>query len=231
MTLTLGHFLSLGAILFALSIIGIFLNRKNLIILLMAIELMLLAVNMNFVAFSHYLGDHARPGLCVFHPDCGSRRVCYWASHPGAAVPQQVQHQRGRTQHAQGLNARFNKFKMSQTLSASTLLAVPLAPWSGPYLAGVLGTSFGGNRIGRRLSHTLTILGVLIAFVLSAMTLKSVAVDGARFNETLYTWMVVGGLKMEDRLPGRRSDRHDDVRRDLRVADGSHLHHRLYGRR
>jgi NADH-quinone oxidoreductase subunit K len=59
MTLTLGHYLSLGAMLFALSVIGIFLNRKNLIVLLMAIELMLLAVNMNFVAFSHYLGDLA----------------------------------------------------------------------------------------------------------------------------------------------------------------------------
>jgi len=57
MTLTLGHFLSLGAMLFALSVVGIFLNRKNLIVLLMAIELMLLAVNTNFVAFSHYLGD------------------------------------------------------------------------------------------------------------------------------------------------------------------------------
>ena len=57
MTLTLGHYLSLGAMLFALSVIGIFLNRKNLLVLLMAIELMLLAVNMNFVAFSHYLGD------------------------------------------------------------------------------------------------------------------------------------------------------------------------------
>lgn len=57
MTLTLGHFLVLGAILFAMSIVGIFLNRRNLIVLLMAIELMLLAVNMNFVAFSHYLGD------------------------------------------------------------------------------------------------------------------------------------------------------------------------------
>lgn len=55
----LGHYLTLGAILFALSVIGIFLNRKNLIILLMAIELMLLAVNLNFVAFSHYLGDMA----------------------------------------------------------------------------------------------------------------------------------------------------------------------------
>ena len=57
MTLSLGHFLTLGAMLFALSVIGIFLNRKNLTVLLMAIELMLLAVNMNFVAFSHYLGD------------------------------------------------------------------------------------------------------------------------------------------------------------------------------
>ena len=53
--ITLGHFLALGAMLFAMSVIGIFLNRKNLIVLLMAIELMLLAVNMNFVAFSHYL--------------------------------------------------------------------------------------------------------------------------------------------------------------------------------
>jgi NADH-quinone oxidoreductase subunit K len=57
MTLNLGHYLSLGAILFALSVIGIFMNRKNLIVLLMAIELMLLSVNMNFVAFSRYLGD------------------------------------------------------------------------------------------------------------------------------------------------------------------------------
>ena len=86
---------------------------------------------------------------------------------------------------------------MSQTLSASTLLAVPLAPLAGALLAGVFGTTFGGNWIGRRLTHTLTILGVLVAFILSAMTLKSVALDGARFNETLYTWMVVGGLKME----------------------------------
>ena len=56
-TITLGHYLSLGGILFAMSVVGIFLNRRNLIVLLMAIELMLLAVNMNFVAFSYYLGD------------------------------------------------------------------------------------------------------------------------------------------------------------------------------
>ena len=53
----LNHYLVLGALLFAISVVGIFLNRKNLIVLLMAIELMLLAVNLNFVAFSHYLGD------------------------------------------------------------------------------------------------------------------------------------------------------------------------------
>ena len=56
---SLSHYLILGAILFAISVVGIFLNRKNLIVLLMAIELMLLAVNMNFIAFSHFLGDIA----------------------------------------------------------------------------------------------------------------------------------------------------------------------------
>jgi NADH-quinone oxidoreductase subunit L len=86
---------------------------------------------------------------------------------------------------------------MSQTLSAATLLAVPLAPLVGSALAGVFGTAFGGNWIGRRLSHSLTILGVLVALIISVMTLKSVVMDGAHFNETLYTWMVVGNLKME----------------------------------
>ena len=55
--ISLSHFLVLGGVLFAISVLGIFLNRKNVIIILMAIELMLLAVNMNFIAFSHYLGD------------------------------------------------------------------------------------------------------------------------------------------------------------------------------
>jgi NADH-quinone oxidoreductase subunit K len=57
--ISLSHYLVLGAVLFAISVIGIFLNRKNIIVLLMAIELMLLAVNMNFIAFSHYLNDIA----------------------------------------------------------------------------------------------------------------------------------------------------------------------------
>ena len=86
---------------------------------------------------------------------------------------------------------------MATTLSSSMLLAVPLAPLLGALGAGLFGTKFGGDLFGRRVCHSLTILGVLISFVLSALTLQSVVVDGARFNETIYTWMVVGGLKME----------------------------------
>jgi NADH-quinone oxidoreductase subunit K len=65
-SLSLSHFLVLAAVLFAISVVGIFLNRKNVIILLMAIELMLLAVNMNFIAFSHYLGDMAGQVMVFF---------------------------------------------------------------------------------------------------------------------------------------------------------------------
>jgi NADH-quinone oxidoreductase subunit K len=57
--ISLSHYLILGGLLFAISVVGIFLNRKNVLILLMAIELMLLAVNINFVAFSAYLNDMA----------------------------------------------------------------------------------------------------------------------------------------------------------------------------
>jgi NADH-quinone oxidoreductase subunit K len=56
---TLSHYLVLGAILFAISVVGIFMNRRNIIVLLMAIELMLLAVNLNFIAFSHFRADLA----------------------------------------------------------------------------------------------------------------------------------------------------------------------------
>ena len=86
---------------------------------------------------------------------------------------------------------------MSATLSVNTLLVVPLAPLVGALLAGVLGTQFGGNWLGRRASHVVTILGVFIAFLISVQTLWSVAVDGARLNATVYEWMTIGKLKME----------------------------------
>ena len=86
---------------------------------------------------------------------------------------------------------------MSQSLSASVLLTIALAPLVGAVVTGVFGTAFGGNRIGRVACHSLAIAGVLLAFVLSAHTLWRVAVADAHFNQTIYTWMVLGNLKME----------------------------------
>ena len=80
---------------------------------------------------------------------------------------------------------------MAAQLSQNLLLAVPLAP-----LAGAIAAGFFGKAIGRKGAHTATIAGVLIAFILSVMTLIDV-VGGARFNATIYEWMVLGDLKME----------------------------------
>lgn len=83
-----------------------------------------------------------------------------------------------------------------QILNPNLLLAVPLAPLAGSMIAGLLGTKFLGNVVGRKTSHTVTILGVLVALVLSVQTLLAV-VDGASFNGTVYTWMTVAGVKLE----------------------------------
>ena len=74
MTVTLSHYLILAAVLFSISIAGIVINRKNIIILLMSIELMLLSVNLNFLAFSHYLDDLAGQVLCRRGDDNSDRR-------------------------------------------------------------------------------------------------------------------------------------------------------------
>ncbi|SHG56252.1 NADH-quinone oxidoreductase subunit L [Massilia sp. CF038] len=83
-----------------------------------------------------------------------------------------------------------------QLLNPNLLLAVPLAPLAGAVIAGLFGTKFFGNMVGRKTSHTVTILGVLIALILSVQTLMAV-LDGASFNGTIYNWMTVGTLKME----------------------------------
>jgi NADH-quinone oxidoreductase subunit L len=89
---------------------------------------------------------------------------------------------------------------MAGQLNPHLLLAVPLAPLAGAAIAGLLGTKFFGNLVGRKVSHSATILGVLIAFILSCMTLSQV-LDGAKYNATLYQWMNLhtsaGDLKME----------------------------------
>ncbi|PFH04652.1 NADH-quinone oxidoreductase subunit L [Collimonas sp. PA-H2] len=85
---------------------------------------------------------------------------------------------------------------MAGQLNPQLLLAVPLAPLAGAAIAGLFGTKFFGNLVGRKTSHTVTILGVLIALIISMQTLLQV-IDGATFNGTLYTWMTVGGVKLE----------------------------------
>lgn len=85
---------------------------------------------------------------------------------------------------------------MAGQLNPNLLLVVPLAPLAGSLLAGLFGTKFLGNLIGRTASHSVTILGVLIAFVLSCMTLSEV-LNGAVFNGVIYNWMTVAGLKFE----------------------------------
>ncbi|AEG68683.1 NADH-quinone oxidoreductase subunit L [Ralstonia solanacearum] len=85
---------------------------------------------------------------------------------------------------------------MATTLNPNLLLAIPLAPLAGAAIAGLFGTKFFGEKIGRAASHSVTILGVAIAFILSALVLSDV-VNGASFNGTVYEWMTVDSLKME----------------------------------
>ncbi len=82
-----------------------------------------------------------------------------------------------------------------QIINPNLLLAVPLAPLAGSAIAGLLGTKFFGNVVGRVVSHSATILGVFIAMVISIMTLNQV-IDGATFNGDVYTWMTIGTMKM-----------------------------------
>jgi NADH-quinone oxidoreductase subunit L len=85
---------------------------------------------------------------------------------------------------------------MAGQLNPNLLLAVPLAPLAGAAIAGLFGTKFFGNKIGRATSHTVTILGVLIAFIISVQTLFAV-MDGATFNGTVYRWMTVGDTNFD----------------------------------
>jgi len=85
---------------------------------------------------------------------------------------------------------------MVAQLNPNLLLIVPLAPLVGAAIAGLLGTKFLGNRVGRTVSHMAAIIGVLIALVISVQTLLAV-LDGAHFDKAIYTWMAVEGIQLE----------------------------------
>jgi hypothetical protein len=171
MTLTLAHYLTLGAILFAISVIGIFLNRRNVIIVLMAIELMLLAVNLNFVAFSHFLGDAAGRSSCSSssrwpRPNRRSGWRSWWCCSATST--------RSTSRISTSSRVKEGRMKTAYLLAA-------FAPLVGAIVAGLF-----GRTIGRAGAHTVTILGVAVRSVASAWTLSDV-LAGNTFNGTACT--------------------------------------------
>ena len=176
----LSNYLVLGAFLFCLSVAGMFINRKNVIILLMCIELMLLAVNMNFIAFSHYLRRYCRPGLRVLHPHRRGSRGGDRAGHTCGAVPQPRDDQRRRSGFDEGVANATCPNDPSRYCSGT-------AAGFHRDRAGLF-----GRAIGRAGAHWVTIASVgLSPFCLSLWVFRQVVFEHAPvYNETLYTWMV-----------------------------------------
>ena len=157
---TLSHYLVLGAILFAISVIGIFLNRRNVIIMLMAIELMLLAVNLNFIAFSHYLNDTAGQIFVFF-----ILTVAAAESAIGLAILvllfRNVRLDRRRGPGTVGLSSSKRSIRAGRCHDAcsSSICWSPLAPLVGAIVVGLW-----GRRLGRAASHWICILGVAVSY-------------------------------------------------------------------
>ena len=132
MTIGLAHYLAVAAILFTIGVFGIFVNRKNVIVILMSIELILLAVNINLVAFSVYLHDVAGPDLRHVRAHRGGRRGRRRPGHPGHLLPQPRRHRRGRRLDDEGLRPH------GATLLVTIIVFGPLlgAPWPACSAAG-----------------------------------------------------------------------------------------------
>ena len=145
----LNHFLVLGALLFAIGVVGIFLNRKNLIVLLMAIELMLLAVNMNFIAFSHHLDDLSGQVFVFF-----ILTVAAAESAIGLAILVAL-FRNLRSINVDDLGSLRDDAWTDDTLSC----IAAFSPLVGAILAGFLGW-----KLGRAFAHTVTIASVAISF-------------------------------------------------------------------
>ena len=213
---TLTHFLVLGAILFAIAIVGIFLNRRNVIILLMAIELMLLAVNLNFIAFSHYLGDMAGQVFVFF-----ILTVAAAESAIGLAILVLLFRNVGSIDVEDLGKLRADAMDMK-----TLYLVVPLAPAGRVGGRRPLRAAAGPHAVAHALHPRRR--GRAGGLVRRA---GATSQAGNTFNGDLYTWAVVGGAQARRRLPRRSAHGDDDDGGDLRLADGARLHHRLHGRR
>ena len=176
---TLGHYLSLGAILFALSVIGIFLNRKNLIVLLMAIELMLLAVNLNFVAFSYYLGDMAGQVFVFFILTVAAAESAIGLAILVVLFRNPLDDRRRRARHAEGLSDG------SQPLASAAHSSCRWRRWSAPS-----SPACSASRSAARGAHTVTILGVASSrSLISAWCCTPSSSTARASTRTVYEWM------------------------------------------
>ena len=149
MEIGLSHYLSVGAILFTIGVFGIFLNRKNVIVILMSVELMLLAVNINLVAFSSFLGDLTGPDLRAAHPDRRGGGSGDRPCHRRRLLPQSRLHRRRRHQSDERLRA------------AGMYSAIVFLPLIGALLAGFFGRWLGAKGSGLITSMLLTISAAL----------------------------------------------------------------------
>ena len=147
--LTVNHYLVLGAILFAISVVGIFLNRRNLIVLLMAIELMLLAVNLNFIAFSHFLGDIAGQVFVFFILTVAAAESAIGLAILVVLFRNLNTHRRRGPRHAKGMKEPLPHRRRSRRSPARIV-------------AGLF-----GRAIGRAGAHSVTIFSVLLSFLAS----------------------------------------------------------------
>lgn len=112
MVIGLSHYLTVSAILFTLGVFGIFLNRKNVIVILMSIELILLAVNINMVAFSHFLNDIVG-GLRAVHPDGRGCRSGDRSCNSRCLLPQPRLDRGRRRQYDEGLSGSCSSIRLS----------------------------------------------------------------------------------------------------------------------
>ena len=180
--ISLSHFLTLGAVLFCISVAGIFLNRKNVLILLMCIELMLLAVNMNFVAFSRFLGDTHGQVFVFFVLTVAAAEAAI-----GLALLVVLFRNRS-TINVQDLDSLQGMSQME-----NQYLVIALAPLFGAIVAGLF-----GRQIGRAGAHWIAILSVAVSCILSLDVLRQfLNGDLQVFNAAVYTWMTSGGFVFE----------------------------------
>ena len=184
----------------------------------MCVELLLLAANFNFIAFSRYLGRPRRPGVRVLRPHRGGGRVGHRAGHPGGAVPRAAQHQRRRPEYPERLSG-MNPTRAARHPAAAAGRGRDRRPGRP------------ADRPRRRAHRDHRRRGGLLRAVVRGAAGRSAATGVPTYDAPVYTWLVSDGVRMQVGFLIDRLTRADDGGGDLRVAVRARLHHRLHARR